>query len=192
MMWLKIFVICGLISSQAVALSIDANIKESNTSATLSTEFSKLSAEGESITGSGLKLAFDFLLSNHLGAELFLATTLDPNSGFQTSYTSLGLFGTYNLLDASSYTRKLQLNGQNVVIERHQAPQKLSVGLGFEQVFLSGTRGVYTASGPSIGLAYQRLLFGWNTSLGVRKTILKSNEIAVDFIALNLGVNIPF
>ena len=179
-------------SSAACALSIESSMKESNTSATVSTEFSQLAVEGESITGSGLKLGFDFLLSNYISTKFLLATTLDPNNGFQTVYTALGLYGSYNLFDASNYTRKLQLNGKSVFVEKHQASQKLSIGVGFEQVFLNGSRGVYSASGPGIGITYQREIFGWPTVLGVRKTMLKSNSLDVDFLALNLGVNIPF
>ena len=182
----------ALFTHGAWALSIDSSLKENNTSATVCSEFSQLSVEGESITGSGLKLGFDFLMTNHISTEFLLATTLDPNNGFQTSYTALGLYGSYNLLDASSYTRKLQLNGKNVFIEKHEAPQKLMIGVGFEQVLLNGSRGVYSASGPGLGITYQREFFGWNTVLGVRKTMLKSNTLDVDFLALNLGVNIPF
>lgn len=179
-------------TSTSSALSIDSTIKDNRTSATVSSEFSQLSADGENISGSGLKLAMDFLLTNHISTEFLLATTLDPNNGFQTSYTVLGLYGVYNLFDASSYTRKLQLNGENILIEKHQSPQKLNIGLGFEQVLLSGARGVYSASGPGIALSYQREIFGWNTVFAVRKTMLKSNELEVDFLALNLGINIPF
>ncbi|NUN05216.1 MAG: hypothetical protein HUU57_05595 [Bdellovibrio sp.] len=194
MMSLKVFAALAILVSSptAWALSIDSSLKEVNTSATVSTEFSQLAVEGESISGSGLKLGFDFLLTNHISTEFLLATTLDPNNGFQTSYTALGLYGSYNLLDASRYTRKIQLNGKNIFIERHEAPQKLSVGLGFEQVLLNGSRGVYSASGPGLSITYQRELFGWNTVFAVRKAMLKSNTLDVDFLALNLGVNIPF
>lgn len=191
---LKVFTALAIAvcSPTAWALSIDSSMKEVNTSATVSTEFSQLAVEGENIMGSGLKLGFDFLLTNHISSEFLLATTLDPNNGFQTSYTALGLYGSYNLLDASRYTRKLQLNGKNIFIERHEAPQKLSIGLGFEQVLLNGSRGVYSASGPGLNITYQRELFGWNTVLAVRKAMLKSNTLDVDFLALNVGVNIPF
>lgn len=184
------FLILALVflSSHTNAQILDSEQQSSKGNLTFGLEIMQLKVEGETIESTGGKIAYQRNFLSHGSSEVFLSSTLNAENGLKPGTTTLAFYGFYNIFDTFSGYRTISADGKLMLKDKYHPHQQIKLGIGIEQVFLSGSRGVYNAAGSGLQAIYERDFFSWRSYVGFRSTTLQTNELKVDGSAVNLGL----
>jgi hypothetical protein len=124
--------------------------------------------------------------------DLGLATALNGETTVQSTFTGFSGYGFYSLFsDCCGKQRTTSLNGYTLLNEADNQPQVLQVGLGLEQFFLNGSRGVYSFSGPGVAANYQVTLWSVCFKASARYTEMETQQTKVKATLFGLGIMFP-
>lgn len=183
-----------MISSWAQATGLNWSMvnEEKRGEISLAFEMAKLEVEDEEINSYGGRVSYKYHLWNKLDIDTFLASTLSNGDGLRPGSTTLGLYGMYNIFDAENVHKAIKANGETYLSEQSQVGNQLRLGVGFEQTFLSGNKGVYSAAGPGFQVNYEHMYNTTKFFIGGRFAKLYSGDLEVKATMLNIGLFFNF
>lgn len=166
--------------------------EEKRSEISLAFEMVKLEVEDEEINSYGGRIAYKYHLWSKLDVDTFLASTLSTGDGLKPGSTTLGLYGMYNVFDAENVHKAIKVNGETLLSEQSQIENQLRLGVGFEQTFLSGNKGVYSAAGPGFQVNYEHTFHTTKFFVGGRFAKLYSGDLEVKATMFNVGLFFNF
>lgn len=176
----------------AHALDLRSQLNSQSNLLTAAGEMSTFTLDEGKIEGQGAKIDFYHSTSSKVGVELFVSSALSGGQSVSSSFTGLGGYALYNVLtECCAQTRTAMLNGVPVVTDAQPANHLFQVGLGLNQYFLNGSRGVYSLSGPGFAANYLFRVYGWQLKSSIRTAQLVSNQTKVQGVSLSIGLVFP-
>lgn len=194
MMWLNrtFALLFILICQQSLAFDLRSEISEQKNRLGVLFETSSFKLTEGEIKGAGGRIEFSHAFNSKLSMDLGLATALNNENSVQSTFTGFSGYGFYSLFtDCCGKQRNMTLNGHSILTESDNQPQVFQVGIGLEQFFLNGSRGVYSFSGPGIAANYQITLWSVCFKASARYTEMETQQTKVKATLFGLGVMFP-
>lgn len=144
-------------------------------------------ATGPALVGIGPRFGVDYDLGNGLSVNPAVSLV---TSGTGFIYSGVSGFLRYSIFgELSSIRQVLSSNGVAIVTRERERSNRLSVGIGLEQLFLNGSQNVYPAAGISASVAYSMQLYGRRFEVSGRYSMLNANlknlnAVFIDFSML--------
>ncbi len=182
---LSLAVILLLFASPAFAVDIVTEIKETKNYLSAGLEYAQFSLGSGSITGSAIRVDFTHYFSNNYSIEMFITSAV--NASTSSSFTTLGGYFYYTLTgDCCSFNKIISLDGAPIVMESTNKKNSLKVGLGIDQVFLNGSKSVYSISGLGFGAEYDFKMFNKLFKAASRYSVMSSNNNSIQGLFFSL------
>lgn len=179
-----------LFPSLSLAWDVRQESEQSRSQISFVGEGSVLSTEAGSVQGVGAQVEFGHFFRDDLSMNIAVATALASNNGLSSSFT--GFYGYANYLISGtcclSRTRTL-VDGNVISSEVTNRTSRWLAGLGLEQFFLNGNRGVYSASGPGVSTSYFFQFWDYTWKAEARYAHLLSNQKPVGAMFIGLGLS---
>lgn len=147
-------------------------------------------ASGAVLVGLGPRFGVDYDFGNNFSFNPSVALV---TTGATFIYSGLNGSIRYTINGSLSTRHQvLTSNGVPIITQTVSSANRLSIGLGIEQLFLNGSQSVYPASGISASVAYATRLLGQRVEINGRLSQLSANQrnlsaIYIDFSFL-LGI----
>lgn len=172
----------------AVDLKVDREIVKS--AIQLNYQMSQLKADTEQLNSSGLMFSYGYDFTKNLTFQTQFLLSLQQSGS--STMTGFGVFGIYNFFRSQNVKQTLVKidNKRLLTIENHLGSH-LEAGLGAQQFYFNGTRGVYSVSGPSARFAFNFSLFGINSLVGVQSSFVRLSEKPTQLTTVLIGLRIP-
>lgn len=178
-----------LLPSISLALDVRSEVEKSRSQVSVVGESSNLSTEAGDVQGFGMQVEFSHFFREDISMNIAVSTALSSGNGLSSSFTGFYGYGNYLLTGNCCLTRNnTVLDGTVLTSEITDQTNRWLVGLGLEQFFLNGNRGVYSASGPGISTSYYFGFWGYTWKTEFRYAHLLSNEQPVSAMFLGLGL----
>ncbi len=169
------------ISTQAYAVDVLTQTVETRNYLSAGMEYATFNLEnGGKIAGTSIHADFTHYFNNRFGAEISLASAFNASSATASSFTTIGGYVHYTIFgDCCSLNKIITLDGAPIVIESTNKRNSLKVGVGIDQVFLNGSKSVYSISGLGLGAQYDFKMFHRLFKASARYSMMSSNEMDV-------------
>lgn len=190
--WVFFSLIIVPFGAQASELNWSMTNEEKRSEISLAFETAKLEVEDEEINSYGGKIGYKYHLWKRIDVDAFLASTMSTADGLKPGSTTIGLYGMFNLFESGSISKSVSIGGETLLSENNQVLNQFRVGAGFEQTFLSGNKGVYSAAGPGLQLNYEHSFYNTKFFVGGRYAVLQSGDIEVKATMFNLGLFLDY
>ena len=147
-------------------------------------EGAQIQSTGSSLTGIGPRIGVDYDLGANFSVNPSASVAMDGNT---IIYSGFNGYLRYSILGSLSGDHKvLTFDGKQSVDQSTPRSNRLSVGLGVEQLFLNGTQSVYPAAGFSATSAYSFKMFSSQFEVAARYSQMVANSksftgIFIDF-----------
>lgn len=157
------------------------------------TQLSQFTRTGTALTGYNLEGSATYALSDRTAALLSIAQSLDTADGISVLFTGVRLgfgytiFGNYLRLNTS-----VKVNEQETVSILSDDRSLLATDLGIEQYLFNATDRVVPATGLSLGLRYDRTIFGFRASGMIRYGSLVIQAETASLITAGVGLLMRF
>lgn len=156
----------------------------------LSYQMSQLKAESEQLSSTGFLLGYGYDFTPEFSVQSQFLLSLQQ-SGTSTM-TGFGLFGAYNFFRSSNTkSTNIKIDNRRLMTFENTLGNYLELGLGAQQFYFNGSRGVYSVSGPAIRAAYNFDLFGFNTTIGLQSASVQLAEKSTQLTTVIVGLIFP-
>ncbi len=154
----------------------------------LGLEFAQVQFNTSSASGIGIGLAYQYAFAPRWAIRPQISQVLSV-SGDGYLYTAFGGFVTYAVRGGYIWGQtETSFNGRLISSVSTPRQPTISVGAGFEQLFLNGTQNVFAAPGLALtGSSTQKFGSRWFT-LGAKFGQYKSSNLPVTGIVLNVSL----
>jgi len=179
-------------STQAFAVDVLTQTVETRNYLSAGMEYAQFSlGNGGKINGTSLHLDFTHYFNNRFGMEVSLSSAVNASAATASSFTTIGAYGYYTAFgDCCSLNKIVSLDGVPILIESTNKKNSLKVGAGIDQVFLNGSKSVYSISGLGLGAQYDFKMFNRLFKASGRYSMMSSNNI--DITGLFFGLQMTF
>lgn len=180
-------------TSKALGLIYDQDVRRSHFA--LGFETVQISSSASSILGFGPRAGFEFGLDSKLsiGATMTFAfaATGKPGSYF---YSGLNGLMRYSFTGSTiKVTDNIFQAGRSPIYSGKVLSQKrLSMILGFEQLFLNGATSIYPAVGTTLGGSYGGIINGYEVEFDLRISKLIANDNPLSLVGIGANINLDF
>lgn len=178
-----------IFSTSAYAVDVQTQSYESKNYLSAGLEFAQFTLEGGSLNGTSVKVDFSHYFTPKWGIEVFLASAVNASSGGASNFTTLGGYFNYTLLgNCCSIQKTISMDGSPIVVETSSKKNQLKVGVGIDQVFLNGSKSVYSISGVGAGASYEFRMFDYPLKASGRYSMMSSGAMSISGIFFGLGM----
>ncbi len=153
----------------------------------------QLITEDQNFDGVGMIFSYQYALTSSFAVTPEVGQVYGISTGTKSLYTSLGAAIEYAVTGSYIYG-STEYSSKGLSVIKLLSPQisVLSLGLGFEQLFLSGSQSTYSAPGFVAGIGYSSEIFERFYRLQFKYGQYKNNEEPVTGIALNVSTYFDF
>lgn len=179
-----------LFPSLSLAWDVRKETEQSRSQISFVGESSLLSTEAGNVQGAGAQVEFGHFFRDDISMNIAVATALASNNGLSSSFTGFYGYANYLISGTCCLSRTSTLVDGNVISsEVTNRTSRWLAGIGLEQFFLNGNRGVYSASGPGVGTSYYFQFWDYTWKAEFRYATLLSNQKPVGALFLGLGLS---
>lgn len=176
------------VSAQAFATDVLTQTVETRNYLSAGMEYASFTLEnGGKVAGTSIHVDFTHYFNNKYGIEISLASAFNASSTTASSFTTIGGYAYYTLFgDCCSLNKIVTLDGAPILIESTNKRNSLKAGLGIDQVFLNGSKSVYSISGLGLGVQYDFKMFNRLFKASGKYSMMSSNEMDVTGLFFSL------
>lgn len=180
------------VSAQAFAVDVLTQTVETRNYLSAGMEMAQFSLDnGGKISGTTIHIDFTHYFNNKFGMEVSLSSAINASAATASSFTTIGGYGYYTVFgDCCSLNKIVTMDGIPILIESTNKRNSLKVGAGIDQVFLNGSKSVYSISGLGLGLQYDFKLFNRLFKASGRYSMMSSNNM--DITGMFFGLQMTF
>lgn len=179
---------CSLPPAHAADLNFKTEREFKNNFLAAAGEIATFQVEGDSVTGTGLKLDYGHHFVAPFQVDVSFFTAIN-GTDTQVSFSGLGTMLYYDLFgDCCETVTTTYLGSEKIAVEKTKVSSSFQVGLGIDQFYLNGNKNVYSSSGINAGAAYKFNLFDYNFRATMRYSMLNSNKQKIQAYFIGLGI----
>lgn len=191
-MLLRVLILTIFFQSVSYALEFKTQYEKKKNSISVLGISSSFTTEEGAISGSGLGVDFGHAFNDKTTFEISLSTALSQGKGVASSFTGLSGFVYYNFFaGCCDKFKTVLISGVPIYEETLLDPYLLQLGIGVNQYFLNGSKGVYSSSGLGLGANFLFRAWDFRVKLSARASKMTSNETEVTGIFLGAGLIFP-
>lgn len=155
--------------------------------------FSQVSAESFSLTAAGIGIEGDYAFFPKGALSLGIAQALTYDDTLSSLFTSLSMHWRYAIFGNLFEKQTLHsFQKKNFLKSSRFTSQLFSVSLGLEQHFFNAASAIVPASGIGFGLLYERNIWFFQASLGLKYGFLAFRGKTMSLVTGVLGFNWMF
>ncbi|HMN67250.1 MAG TPA: hypothetical protein PKC28_01805 [Bdellovibrionales bacterium] len=172
---------------------VDLDTKEQRLLFGLYGQMSQFQRQGGALTGYNLEGIANYAIDQRYAAQLSLAQSLDLANGLTVLFTGLRVGMSYavwgNFIERVQH---LRVNNENTLYVRSPDRSMLVVDGGVDQYLFNGVERIVPATGASLGLRFDKTIWGVRGSIMGRYGALVISEDPVSMLTLGAGLLLHF
>ena len=156
-------------------------------------QMSQFTRQGSSLVGYNLEGLADYAIVDKTAVQISINQSLDMANGISVLFTGLRLGAAHAWW--GEFTQKsslLEVNNQDTLAVRPVDQTMLVTDVGIEQYLFNGTDRIVPATGLSLGMRYDRTIWGLRVSAMVRYGSLVISADPVAMITAGIGTVMRF
>jgi hypothetical protein len=172
---------------------VKMDVKEQRLVFGLYGQMSQFEREGLNLTGYNLEGIVNYAITERIAAQLALAQSLDLANGLTVLFTGIRVGGAYSVW--GSFVEKIQslrVNNDDALTVDPPETSMLVVDAGIDQYMFNGVDRIVPATGASLGVRYDKPVFGIRGSLMARYGMLVISEDPVMMLTIGAGILVRF